>query len=256
MMPVVIPAFKAEAKLAKCLKHLESQTAPCQAFVRDNSNDNIYFTAAINEGLRASLDAKPKYVMLLNQDMYLHQDAVEQLVSFMEYHPECGIAQPLQVHQEDQQFVICGGGLEAFPFGKHSHGPLADFRDAEIPWCNGACMILRANMIKEIGLLDENLRFIGSDSDYCFTARARGWQVWRCATALGVHETGSSSEIADPALERIKVEDMLYFAKKWLSGDLYRGLSVEGSGLSAKIVAEWMQQLAAAGKNLDAEISS
>ena len=166
MMPVVIPAFKAEAKLAKCLQHLENQTTPCQAFVRDNSNDNIYFTAAINEGLRASLDAKPKYVMLLNQDMYLHQDAVERLVSFMEHHPECGIAQPLQLHQQDQQFVICGGGLEAFPFGKHSHGPLADFRDTEIPWCNGACMILRATMITEIGLLDENLRFIGSDSDY------------------------------------------------------------------------------------------
>ena len=255
MMPVVIPAFKAEAKLAKCLQHLENQTTPCQAFVRDNSNDNIYFTAAINEGLRASLDAKPKYVVLLNQDMYLHQDAVEQLVYFMENHPNCGIAQPLQVHQENQQFVICGGGLEAFPFGKHSHGPLADFQDAEIPWCNGACMILRTNMIREIGLLDENLRFIGSDSDYCFTARARGWQVWRCAAALGVHEAGSSSEIADPALEKIKVEDMLYFAKKWLSGDLYRGLSIEGSTLSATIVAEWMQQLVVAGKNLDTEIS-
>ncbi len=255
MMPVVIPAFKAEAKLAKCLKHLESQTAPCQAFVRDNSNDNIYFTAAINEGLRASLDAKPKYVMLLNQDMYLHQDAVEQLVAFMERHPECGIAQPLQVHQKDQQFVICGGGLEAFPFGKHSHGPLVDFHDSEIPWCNGACMILRANMIREIGLLDENLRFIGSDSDYCFTARARGWQVWRCAAALGVHEAGSSGEIADPVLEKIKVEDMLYFANKWLSGDLYRGLSIEGPTLSAKIVAEWMHQLVAAGEGLETQIS-
>ena len=256
MMPVVIPAFKAEVKLAKCLQHLENQTTPCRAFVRDNSNDNIYFTAAINEGLRASVDAKPKYVMLLNQDMYLYPDAVEQLVSFMEHHPECGIAQPLQVHQKDQQFVICGGGLEAFPFGKHSHGPLVNFHDSEVPWCNGACMILRANMIREIGLLDENLRFIGSDSDYCFTARARGWQVWRCKAALGVHEVGMSSEIADPALEKIKVEDMLYFAKKWLSGDLYRGLSVEGSALSAQSVAKWVHQLEVAGEGLETQISN
>ena len=197
MVPVVIPAFKAEAKLAKCLQHLDRQTMPTRAFVRDNSEDNIYFTAAVNEGLRACMDTKPTYVVLLNQDMYLYENAVERLVSFMESHPQCGIAQPLQVHQDDQSFVICGGGLEAFPFGRHSHGSLSDFRDSKISWCNGACMILRVNMIREIGLMDENLRFIGSDSDYCFTARARGWEVWRCASALGVHETGGSSEVSD-----------------------------------------------------------
>lgn len=256
MIPVVIPAFKAEAKLARCLQHLENQTMSCRPYIRDNSVDNIYFTAAINEGLRASLDAKPPYILLLNQDMYLYEDAVAQLVSFMELHPRCGIAQPLQVHQDERQFVICGGGLEAFPFGKHSHGPLADFQDSEIHWCNGACMILRVDMIRDIGLLDENLRFIGSDSDYCFTARARGWQVWRCAAALGVHESGGSSEVSNPVLEQVKVEDMLYFAKKWLSGDLYRSLSLEGASLSPRVVAEWAQKLSAAAKALAAGISN
>ena len=65
-----------------------------------------------------------------------------------------------------------------------------------------------------------------------------------------------SSEIADPALEKIKVEDMLYFAKKWLSGDLYRGLSVEGSALSAQSVAKWVHQLEVAGEGLETQISN
>ncbi|MDG2270674.1 MAG: glycosyltransferase family 2 protein [Halioglobus sp.] len=251
MIPVVIPAFKAELKLTKCLQHLKQQTAETHAYIRDNSKDNIYFTAAVNEGLRQCLQLAPAYVMILNQDMYLNENAVENLVAFMDAHPTCGIAQPLQLHEKDPNMVICGGGLRAFPFGKHSHGHISKFQDSAIHWCNGACMILRTEMIREIGLFDENFIFIGSDSDYCFTARSRGWEVWRCAGALGVHEAGESGHIADPQLERIKLEDMIYFAKKWLSGDLYRSLSEEGSSVTPSVISEYIQQLRAALISLD-----
>ena len=252
MIPVVVPAFRAEAKLANCLQHLERQTVKTQAFVRDNSEDNIYFTAAVNEGLRMCLQSAPQYIVVLNQDMYLNSNAIENLVAFMNDHPACGIAQPLQVHEKDHSLVICGGGLQAFPFGKHSHGHISEFQDSEIPWCNGACMILRTAMMREIGLFDENLIFIGSDSDYCFTARARGWEVWRCASAVGVHEVGGSGHIAaDAELEKIKLEDMIYFAKKWLTGDLYRTLAAEGATLTPPTVVEYLQQLRAAAASLD-----
>ena len=252
MIPVVVPAFRAEAKLANCLQHLERQTVKTHAFVRDNSEDNIYFTAAVNEGLRMCLQSAPQYIVVLNQDMYLNSNAIENLVAFMDDHPTCGIAQPLQVHEKDHSLVICGGGLQAFPFGKHSHGHISEFQDSEIPWCNGACMILRTAMMQEIGLFDENLIFIGSDSDYCFTARARGWEVWRCASAAGAHEVGGSGQIvADAELEKIKLEDMMYFAKKWLTGDLYRTLAAEGAALTSLIVIEHLQRLRAAAASLD-----
>jgi len=249
-VPVIIPAFKAEAQLAKCLDHLNRQTVRTNPYIRDNSVNNIYFTAAINEGLRHFLKSDPAYIILLNQDMYLFQNAVENLVAFMDRRPACGIAQPLQVHQKDTQLVICGGGLQAFPFGKHEYGHISQFQDAEIPWANGACMILRTEMVREIGLLDENMSFIGSDSDYCFTARARGWEVWRCASASGVHEAGGSANITNPMLEKIKLENMLYFSQKWLSGGIYRQLSIEGPMMTTGSVSAIEEKLAATAKAL------
>ena len=107
--------------------------------------------------------------------MYLQPNAVEEMVRFMDSQPQCGIGTPLQVHGENPDYVVCAGCLEVFPFGKHQQGPITQFaEDAPLFWGNGACMILRKQMIREIGLLDKNLVFIGSDSDYCFTARARG----------------------------------------------------------------------------------
>jgi GT2 family glycosyltransferase len=244
MIPVIIPYYKNKAQLEKCKSHLEAQTVEVEIFVRDNNTDNVYFTAAINEGIKTYLSKPYKYILVLNQDMYLERNAAEEMTTFMDCHPNCGIGAPLQLHSENPDYVIFAGGCEAFPTGQHQHGPLKEFtEDKQIPWANGACMILRKEMIQEIGLLDENFVFIGSDSDYCFTARSRGWQVWRIAGARGIHEHGASGRLCDPNIELLKITDMIYFGQKWLTGGLYRELSREGPELTAEKIAGVMGEL-------------
>jgi tetratricopeptide (TPR) repeat protein/GT2 family glycosyltransferase len=244
MIAAIIPGYKNEHQLEKCINHLKNQTLEVEAFIRDNNNDNIYFTAAVNEGISKYLNRTGKYIIILNQDMYLEPDAVEKMVRFMDLHPECGIGAPLQLYSENPDYVIFAGGCEAFPAGKHQHGNLSEFtEDEQIPWCNGACMILRKEMIRIIGLLDENFTFIGSDSDYCFTARARGWQVWRIAAAKGIHERGASSSSPDVNTELLKIKDMLYFGKKWLTGELFKELSYEGQNINPEMVGDIMNDL-------------
>ncbi|MBL7185327.1 MAG: tetratricopeptide repeat protein [Phycisphaerae bacterium] len=247
MIPVIIPGYRKPEQLDRCIAHLSVQTVEVETFVRDNSVDNIYFTAAINEGIRKYLDKDCEFILALNQDMYLEPNAIEEMLKFMDSHPECGIGTPLQLHSENPDFVVCGGCLEAFPFGKHQQGPLSEFAKNEpLFWGNGACMMLRKEMIREIGLLDKNLLFIGSDSDYCFTARSRGWQIWRIANARGIHEHGASGAVADPGMDLLKINDMLYFGKKWLTGELYRELSAEGKNCTPEAVETIMNQLAEA----------
>jgi GT2 family glycosyltransferase len=251
MIPVIIPFYKNKGQLDRCLSNLERQRVSLEVFIRDNSRDNVYFTAAINEGILRYIDQPVKYLILLNQDMYLDGDAIEEMVNFMNRNPRCGIGAPLQLHVRDRNYVIWGGSCEAFPLGRHQHGPLHRFRDDEpVPWANGACMILRKEMVREIGLLDKNLVFIGSDSDYSFTARARGWEVWRIAAARGVHEHGASGVSHNSAIERLKVRDMIYFAHKWLTGDQYRQLAYEGWHLSPQRIVEIMDELTAAERHI------
>jgi GT2 family glycosyltransferase len=244
MIPVIIPGYQAQDKLEKCISYLKNQTVEVEIFVRDNNDDNVYFTAAINEGLRRYLEADCEYIVILNQDMYLEPGAVEKMVTFMDSHPRCGIGTPLQLHSENRDYVIYAGCFEAFPLGKHQHGPLSQFtRDEEIFWGNGACMIFRKEMIVEIGLLDENFVFIGSDSDYCFTAKSRGWQVWRIASAKGVHEHGDSGTGSNSKIEKLKVEDIIYFGKKWLTDELYREIAYKSKDDTPEKVANIMESL-------------
>lgn len=244
MIPVIIPFYKNRAQLDKCLLHLERQTMPVELFIRDNSEDNIFFTAALNEGLRHFLHQPVQYFILLNQDMYLEPTAVAEMVNFMNRNPSCGIGAPLQVHPEKPDYVIWAGGFDAFPLGKHLHGPAHQFRsDAPVHWANGACMILRKQMVEEIGLLDKNLVFIGSDSDYSFTARSRGWGVWRISASRGVHDHGASRKSGSTLIEMLKIKDTIYFCRKWLTGELYRKMAFEGEDLTPEKIDELMRQL-------------
>ena len=244
MIPIIIPFYKNKPQLDKCLLHLRQQTMPVEIFIRDNSDDNIYFTAAINEGIRHFLRKPVKYMILLNQDMYLEPHAVKEMVNFMNRHPRCGIGSPLQIHPRRSDYAIWAGCYEAFPLGRHLHGPVRQFKsDSPTYWANGACMILRREMIEEIGLMDKNLVFIGSDSDYSFTARSRGWEIWRIATASGVHDHGASGNSGNPHIELIKINDMLYFSKKWLNGELYRMMAFEGKSLNPESTNEIIYKL-------------
>ncbi len=244
MIAAIIPAYKNQQQLQKCIDHLKNQTIEVEIFVRDNTTSNINFTAAVNEGIIKYLNQPHKYILILNQDMYLEPGAVEKMVTFMDAHPECGIGAPLQLTGQIPEYVTFAGGYEAFPAGKHRHGPPSEFtRDQQISWCNGACMILRKEMIQRIGLLDENFIFIGSDSDYCFTARARGWQVWLIAAAKGVHERGTSSFTSDIETEILKIEDMIYFGKKWLTDRLYRELANEAETYTKESIEKTMNDL-------------
>jgi len=244
MIPAIIPYYKNKSQLEKCVSHLEAQTAEVEVFVRDNDIDNVYYTAAVNEGIRKYLSRACTYILVLNQDMYLEPAAVQEMAAFMDTHPDCGIGAPLQLYGQNPDCVIFAGGCEAFPMGKHQHGPLSEFaHDEQILWANGACMILRKEMIQEIGLLDERYVFIGSDSDYSFAARLRGWQVWRIAGARGIHEHGASGKLCDPKIELLKIRDMIYFGRKWLTGDAYRELSHEDARLTPEVIAGIMNEL-------------
>ena len=177
-IPILIPHYRAEAKLKKCIAHIEAQNyQPVEIFVRDNSEDNILFTAAINEGLyKYAFRDDVDYVLVLNQDAYLGTDTLEKLVQCMQVNPDCGIACPIQIN--DNNSVNWGGSRQVFPFGVHQCDPLSSYQaDFETFWSNGAAMLIRTKLVKEIGVFDKNMRFICSDSDYSFTARARGWKV-------------------------------------------------------------------------------
>jgi GT2 family glycosyltransferase len=244
-IPIVIPYFRAPEEIKKCKEAIEAQNyKPVEIFIHDNSEENILFTAAVNKGIeKYAFDSNIDFILVLNQDAYLSKNTLIHLMQTMNSNLNCGIACPLQIDQNSGN-LYWGGSLDAFPFGKHLIQPIENYKtDFETFWANGAAMLLRTKMIKEIGLLDKNMRFICSDSDYSFTARSRGWKVMTSINSIVYHSSGQSGASVNAFINKVKLEDAIYFTKKWLTGDLYKSLSFEGENLTKLKINGYLQSL-------------
>ena len=227
---VLIPYYKAEKQLAACMKALDGQVAPGDIIVHDDSEASTGFVRASNELLRPLLRQDVDYAILLNQDCYLKPGAVGKMIDFMEKHPKCAIGGIKHFGPVDKDLITHGGCTQAFPNGLHlagyqSKGELG--KNKRMPWVNGACMIIRMDAIVDIGLMDPNYKLICSDSDWCYTARDRGWEVWYIADAECVHDHGLSKSTKDVKTNKIKLLDTVRFRDKWITDGVYRELFLE-----------------------------
>lgn len=247
VIPVVIPYFnnghnKGKFQLKRCLKHLKKQTIKVKPIIVDDTYTCRRFTRTVNDGITKCEKLNYDNIIILNQDMYLYPDAVAKMINFMDFYHKCGICVPLQLHRNDENFVINAGTFEAWPHGRHEQGPKGSFDTSQIYWANGTCMTIRRDVIRDIGLLDENFKLICSDSDYSYTAKSRGWQIWRIRDAYGIHDCGVSMNSTSYSLAIMKINDMLHFAKKWITGELYRSISYEGITLTADFVIDVIKE--------------
>lgn len=240
-VPVVIPLHgDYRDKYAPVEKALASMRAHVIGVVDENSDG---FTPTVNRGIRVarhlinvgfvkeSPDAVPipilPYIWILNQDAIPHEGAIEALLERMKTDDNCGIVASMQVHPDDEDVITFGGSGPVDP-GIHFTGHVSEGQHLEakkMGWANGAAMFVRASVFDDIGILDERLTMICSDSDFCLRARQAGWDVWYEPRSVVTHSLNFS---ANPPQERMAefVENRRVFHEKWLGGD-WKELNLE-----------------------------
>jgi GT2 family glycosyltransferase len=220
----VVVSYKNEDQTKKCLDCLNKEGI----FVHhlDNSVNNRGFTKAYNEGI-LELKNKFEYILIINSDCYIHDGFLKNIESFMDDNQKCGISGVKQI-SSDGKYITHAGCLQAYPYGVHISGKVDESGlnvDKMVPWVNGACIVARSKMIDDIGLMDENMFLIGSDSDWCYTARSRGWEVWYVSNAVCTHDGGVSANTENEEMNDLKYLDMVYWKNKWIDGGLFKKLS-------------------------------
>lgn len=164
---------------------------------------NLGFTGGNNVILCPALQSAspPQYVFLLNADTILRVKAFKQLIDFMDQHPAVGIAGSRLEDPDGTpqcsafRFPSLLSELEgALRFGFVSRllrrwvvAPPVSDEPCETDWLAGASMIVRREVFRDIGLLDEGYYTYFEDVDFCFNARKAGWQIWYVPASRVVH---------------------------------------------------------------------
>jgi N-acetylglucosaminyl-diphospho-decaprenol L-rhamnosyltransferase len=180
--------------------------------------NNGGFAYGNNAGISLALqsDAPPDYLLLLNPDTVLRSGAIQALVQCLEDNRAAGIVGSRLEDREGN--LACSAHNALSPVGELLSGArlglldrlFADHRvsppirnDAhECDWVSGASMMIRKQVISEIGLLDDEYFLYFEEADYCLRAQKRGWQIWFCPASHVIHFEGSATGIRDTAKRR------------------------------------------------------
>jgi GT2 family glycosyltransferase len=169
---------------------------------------NLGFPRAANQALFAS---RGQYVLLLNPDTIVLPNTLENLVAFMNEHPEagavtCKILNPDGTLQTEcrrmlptltSEFFELTGLQRLFPNNRiigQWRMPYWQPEDpCEIQLASGACLMIRRRAIEEVGALSEEAFMYLEDLDYCYRLRQKGWRVYFCPGTEIIHQGQQSS---------------------------------------------------------------
>jgi N-acetylglucosaminyl-diphospho-decaprenol L-rhamnosyltransferase len=179
---------------------------------------NLGFTGGNNVILRPALQSNdpPQYVLLLNADTIVRANAFKALADFMDQHPEVGIAgsrlEDLDGTPQRSAFRFHSPlselegslklGLMSRLLKQWIVAPPPPKRACETDWVSGASMIVRREVWRDVGVLDEGYYTYFEDIDFCFNARKAGWPIWYVPASRVMHLGGQSTGISSKSAKR------------------------------------------------------
>ena len=183
------------------------------------SGRNGGFGAGNNVGIRAGLPngARPDYVYILNSDAFPDAGAIAALYDHLNANPSTGFAGSY-IHGDDAaphrtafRFPSILGEFEAsIRFGPISRllakhivaQPIPDVT-TRVDWLAGASLMIRQDVLDQIGLFDETFFLYFEETELCHRAASAGYPTYyvreSCVTHIGSVSTGMKTWRRMPA---------------------------------------------------------
>lgn len=213
----------------------EAIEAACPSARMIRNPRNVGYAAANNQALRAIEEAD--FVLLVNNDVVLPQrEALGLVVEYLRTHPEehgaCGRYEfpdgrfqryYQQLPTAFNMFVSWGIGNHFRPFLRSKRTCryyVEDFdftKPLTVEQPAFACVLMRGESARAVGLMDEQFPIFFNDVDYCWRWRERGWS-WRYFPDWRVtHHRGKSTAKIGSVLRGEVASSAARFARKYYS---------------------------------------
>lgn len=227
-LSVVIVSWNTRDLLAGCLESVQQSDPATEVIVVDNASEdgspqmvrehfpnvqliqpgeNTGFSKGNNLGMQA---AHSQYILLLNSDTVVLDEALPTLTSYLDSHPEVGLVGPQLLNADGtvqpsrRRFPILLTAVfestwmqSIAPRRILSRYYVEDQPDDEIQaidWLTGAVLLVRREVVDTVGGLDEGFFMYSEELDWQRRIHDAGWEIVYNPAAQVVHYGGKSSE--------------------------------------------------------------
>lgn len=251
---IIILNYKTKGLVKNCLRSIKNADLEGLSYeiivVDNNSADNIkemlrknfpevkFISADKNLGMGAGnnlgiKNSQGKYIVVINPDIMVLNDALKKMFYFMESNPQIGLVGPKLINpNRSLQYTRCRFPTFGIPIYRRT--PLNKFsfiqrridlyltkdQDYEeiskADWIFGACLFIRRKVLDKVGLFDEGF-FLGfEDTDLCKRIWQFGFEVWYYPKSILIHFPHRFSEESNWFLGLFNNKNVRIHIKSWI----------------------------------------
>ncbi len=148
------------------------QALPGVQLIANKANEG--FSGGSNRGIAFALAHSDAPILLLNNDAVIGETAVQRLIQTLKENPQIGMVVP-QLFDEDGKLVAVGGKNPVFHLKTRVQGFATDAPVQQVETISGTAVLIRAAMLRQVGLLDERFFFSTEMADLSLRARRHGF---------------------------------------------------------------------------------
>lgn len=164
------------------------------------NEENLGGSGGFDRGLSEASKRNYEYLMCIDNDAMLDENAVGELVAFLDKHEETGIAASLILNLENPDTIQNFG--QKIDFNTFSTEPLfvgeqfyeeipeVIFSDA-VPACS---LMIRKSITDRIGFLPQEFFLYWDDTEWCTRVRKLGYKVASVKSSQALHAMGARRE--------------------------------------------------------------
>jgi GT2 family glycosyltransferase len=204
------------------------------------NKSNLGYATANNQGIE---QARGRYVLLLNPDTQVLEQALSSMYRFMEENPQAGALGPKLLNPDRSTQPSCRefprfstliweftGLSRLFPksviFGRWRMSYFAFDQQREVDQPMASCLMLKREALEEVGSFDESFSMFFNDVDLCYRIKTAGWKIYFDPGAQVVHHKGASTRKAKRKMIWLSHLAFYKFFKKHRKGPANRFLLV------------------------------
>lgn len=252
---VIIVTYNGSRWIRKCLKSVLESTFPVHVIVVDNcssdnttaiikkdfpqielieESNNLGFGKANNIGIQLAKKQDADYFLLLNQDAYVEQGMIEQLVSAFENSKNAGILSPVHLAPDGSLDYSFEDHVKRYT-SKESLESINTLKEGiyESDFVNAACWLLSRNTVDIVGGFNPLFPHYGEDNDFIHRLHFFGLKVFIEGSVKVVHDRNQFENLEYDKLKKREVVSFLKHASN---------INLSGSKATIKVLDKWIRE--------------
>ncbi|WP_342439232.1 glycosyltransferase family 2 protein [Paenibacillus sp. FSL L8-0436] len=239
---LVIVTFNSVSTIKRCLDAIQKHTPfPYRIIIVDNGStdgtleyvrsrnevtliENGYnkgYSSAVNRGI---MSGNSETVVVMNPDVFVTSGWLSPLHELLWSDQKNAVVAPKLINSNNQLVGVGTNWDWTSPYFMCLNEPGLLEETRACLAINGACFLLKRNLLEKLGLLDEHYFHYFEETDYCFNANYSGFRVLFCPASTIYHEYFPNPE-RDQAIRQYWEQSEAIFNAKW---------SYPGNGIVSK----------------------